>query len=171
MKALFSVILLSVLTTTFGTAAPKVRWPKDTVEWADVLKTSKERAVKEKKAIALIFIPEKWGEDDDGGVERSVDATNDAIRALKSYCVISKGNLNAVLEARRTGSKDIPKVIIDGVFKAGRFYPQVVIIDAKMTTVIGAVGGNSIYQEGKKVFREAKKKLRELQKAQEEEED
>lgn len=172
MKLLFSALLLSLFASTLGMAAPKVRWPKDAIEWKDIEKKAKEQAAKEKKAIAVIFIPAVWGDDEDGGVSRSVDATNDAIRALKTYCVISKGNLQVALEAHRTGNKEkIPKALLEGLFKAGRYYPQVVVLDAEMKSVLGAVGGDSIYKEGKKVFREAKKKFRELGKAKEEKDD
>ncbi len=167
---MFSAILLfSCISASISQAAPKVRWPSDVVEWAK-LKDAAETAKKQKKGFAFIFVPAAYGEDTDGGVARSIAATNDAIRALKSFCLIVKGDMQAVLKAMRTQQEDpnVSKALMEGLNKAGNTYPLVVVLDGKRKSLLGAVAGQKIHDEGKKVFREAKKKFRNLD---EEEED
>ncbi len=161
------IFLLMALGVSLASAAPKVRWPRDVVEW-EKLKEAKELAQKEEKGFAFIFIPTAW-DTKDSGVVRSVDATNDAIRALKSFCVVVKGNYQEVVDASRGKENDVPKALITGLSGAGNSYPLVVVLDGAMKTVLGKTSGNDIYQEGSKVFRDAKKMHRELLKKKEEE--
>ena len=161
------IVLLMALGASLVSAAPKVRWPRDVVEW-EKLKAAKELAQKEEKGFAFIFIPTVW-DTKDTGVVRSIDATNDAIRALKSFCVVVKGNYQEVVDASRGKENDVPKALITGLSGAGNSYPLVVILDGSMNTVLGKPSGNDIYQEGSKIFRDAKKMHRELLKKQEEE--
>ena len=98
---------------------------------------------------------------------RSLDATNDAVSALKSFCVTVTCNYQEVVEAARAQKKEVPPALISGLSVAGNTYPIVVVLDPEMKQVFGAVAGNKIYEEGKKVFREAKKKYREYEKERE----
>ena len=157
-----AIMLLMVLAASLASAAPKVRWPRDVVEWGK-LKEAEEAAQKEGKGFAFIFIPSVW-DTKDSGVVRSIEATNDAIRALKSFCFMVKGNYQEVADASRGKQNGVPKALITGLSGAGNSYPLVVILDGEMKTVLGKTSGNDIYQEGSKVFREAKKMHRELQK-------
>ena len=163
-----AIILLAVMVTSLASGAPKVRWPRDVVEW-EKLEAAKEAAQKEGQGCAFIFIPSVW-DTKDSGVARSIDATNDAIRALKSFCLVIKGNYQEVAEASRGKENGVPKALITGLSGAGNSYPLVVILDGEMKIVLGKTSGNEIYQEGSKVFRDAKKMYRELQKKKEEEE-
>ena len=163
-----AIMLLMVLAASLASAAPKVRWPRDVVEWGK-LKEAEEAAQKEEKGFAFIFIPSVW-DTKDSGVVRSIEATNDAIRALKSFCFMVKGNYQEVVDASRGKQNGVPKALITGLSGAGNSYPLVVILDGEMKTVLGKTSGNDIYQEGSKVFREAKKMHRELQKKKEAEE-
>ncbi|MEO1842832.1 MAG: hypothetical protein ABGZ37_01000 [Akkermansiaceae bacterium] len=168
MKTLLRVLFLSWMATSLALAGNKIRWPRDVVEW-EKLKASAEVAEKEEMGYAFIFVPTEWGEDLDGSVGRSIAATNDAIRALKSFCLIVKGDFQAVGAAQRGKEEAAPKALVAGVSKAGNSYPLVVVLDTEMKTVLGAVSGQKIHDEGKKVFRDAKKKFREIEKAKEEE--
>lgn len=161
------IFLLVALGASLASAAPKVRWPRDVVEW-EKLKEAKELAQKDGKGFAFIFIPTVW-DTKDSGVVRSVDATNDAIRALKSFCLLVKGNYQEVVDASRGKENDVPKALITGLSGAGNSYPLVVILDREMKTVLGKTSGNDIYQKGSKVFRDAKKMHRDLLKKKAEE--
>lgn len=163
---LLGVMLLIIMASSLASGASKVRWPRDVVEW-EKLKEAEEDARKEGKGFAFIFIPSVW-DTKDSGVARSIEAANDAIRALKSFCFIVKGNYQEVADASRGKQNGVPKALITGLSSAGNSYPLVVILDDKMKTVLGKTSGNDIYQEGSKVFREAKKMHRELQKKKEE---
>ena len=154
------IFLLMALGFSLASAAPKVRWPRDVVEW-EKLKGAQELAQKDEKGFGFIFIPAAW-DTKDSGVVRSVDATNDAIRALKSFCLIVKGNYQEVVDASRGKENGVPKALITGLSGAGNSYPLVVILDGEMKTVLGKTSGNEIYQEGSKVFRDAKKMHRDL---------
>lgn len=169
MKTPALYLLLACLATSLASAAPKVRWPRDVVEWAKLEEASKT-AQKEEKGCAFIFVPQEWGDDNDGGVSRSIDATNDAIGALKSFCVIVKGDYDSVVQAARGKEDAAPKALVAGLSAAGNSYPMVVVLDGEMKAVLGALSGQKSHNEGKKVFREAKKKHRELVKAAEEKE-
>ena len=97
-----------------------------------------------------------------------IDATNDAIRALKSFCLMVKGDYQEVVDASRGKDNGVPKALITGLSGAGNTYPLVVVLDGEMKTLLGKTSGKEINEEGSKVFREAKKKHRELQKSKEE---
>ena len=161
-----AILLLVVLAGSVASAAPKVRWPRDVVEW-EKLKEAEKVAQEEGKGFAFIFIPSIW-DAKDAGVARSIDATNDAIRALKSFCLMVKGDYQEVVDASRGKDNGVPKALITGLSGAGNTYPLVVVLDGEMKTLLGKTSGKEINEEGSKVFREAKKKHRELQKSKEE---
>nr|MCS5539803.1 hypothetical protein [Roseibacillus sp.] len=83
-----AILLLIILVGSLASAAPKVRWPRDVVEW-EKLKEAEKVAQEEGKGFAFIFIPRIWDAKNEG-VARSIEATNDAIRALKSFCLMVK---------------------------------------------------------------------------------
>ena len=163
MKTVLTSTLLALLATSLSWAAPKVKWPRDVVEW-EKLEEARKTAAEEEKGLAFIFVPKEWGDDKDEGVIRSIEATNDAISKLKSFCLVVKGSMQAVAQAKEG---DVPKALVEGFSKAGQSYPLVVVLDNEMTTVLGATAGNAIYTEGSKVFREMKKNFREHEKARE----
>ncbi len=170
MKTVFITLLVGIAAASLSWAGPKVRWPRDVVEWKN-LEEGKKKASEEGDAIAVIFVPADWGDSKDEGVVRSIEATGDAIGALKSFCVIVKGDLNAVRQAAQGQDKSVPEALVNGVGAAGNSYPLVVVLDAEMSGVLGATSGQAISEQGSKVFREAKKKHREQQKAKEEKDD
>ena len=138
----FPVILLLVaLAGSVASAAPKVRWPRDVVEW-EKLKEAEKVAQEEGKGFAFIFIPSIW-DAKDAGVARSIDATNDAIRALKSFCLMVKGDYQEVVDASRGKDNGVPKALITGLSGAGNTYPLVVVLDGEMKTVLGKTSGGS----------------------------
>lgn len=168
MRTLLCILLFSGFATSFTVAASKVRWPRDVVEW-EKLKEAEETAKKEGKGLAFVFVPVEWPEDLNGSVGRSISVTNDTIRALKSFCLIVKGNMQAVRAASQGKEDAAPKVLVAGMNAAGNTYPLVVILDTEMKVVLGATSGKNISTEGKKIFRAAKKMFRELEKEKEEE--
>jgi hypothetical protein len=169
MRAIAASLILTFFASSFSSAAPKVRWPRDVVEWAK-LEEARETAAKEEKACAFIFVPVDWGEDISEGVVRSIEATNDAIGGLKSFCLIVKGDFLAVGQARQGKEDAAPKALLEGLNKAGNTYPLVVVLGPELKTVLGATSGRQINTEGRKVFREAKKKFRDLMETREEKE-
>ena len=162
-----AILLLVILAGSLASAAPKVRWPSDVVEW-EKLKEAEKIAQEEGKGFAFIFVPTLW-DAKDLAVARSIDATNDAIRALKLFCLVVKGDYQEVVDASRGKENGVPKALVTGLSAAGNSYPLVVVLDGEMKVVLGTTSGNKIHAEGRKVFREAKKKHRELQKEKEEE--
>ncbi len=161
-----AILLLIVLAGSLASAAPKVRWPRDVVEW-EKLKEAEKVAQEEGKGFAFIFIPRIWDAKDEG-VARSIEATNDAIRALKLFCLMVKGDYQEVADASRGKENGVPEALVNGLSAAGNTYPLVVVLDGEMKEVLGTTSGKEIHEEGSKVFREAKKKHRELQKKKEE---
>jgi hypothetical protein len=171
MKRIVLVLFAGLFAASLATAAPRVRWPREAVEWEKFKdKETLEAAAKEQKWFAFIFVPNEWPEDEDGGVGRSVAATNDAINTLKSFCVIVKGQTGPLIQVLQGGENksDLPIALLQGFANAGNTYPLVVVLDGELKTSRCAVAGRDIYTEGAKVFREAKKKHREEQKAGEE---
>ena len=137
------------------------------MEW-EKLKEAGKIAQEEGKGFAFIFVPTLW-DAKDLAVARSIDATNDAIRALKLFCLVVKGDYEEVVDASRGKENGVPKALVTGLSAAGNSYPLVVVLDGEMKVVLGTTSGNKIHAEGRKVFREAKKQHRELQKEKEEE--
>ena len=121
----------------------------------------------EGKGFAFIFIPRIW-DAKNKGVARSIEATNDAIRALKLFCLMVKGDYQEVADASRGKENGVPEALVNGLSAAGNTYPLVVVLDGEMKEVLGTTSGKEIREEGSKVFREAKKKHRELQKKKDE---
>ena len=162
MMRVASLCFLFAFAGSLASAAPKVRWPRDAVEW-EKLEEAGSLAKKEGKSLAFIFIPRVWDSKDDG-VARSIDSTNDAIRSLKSFCLLVKGDYQEVVEASRGKDNGVPKALVTGLSAAGNTYPLVVVLDGEMKAVLGTTSGKEIYEEGSKVFRDAKKKHRDLEK-------
>ena len=158
-----------LMAASVAKAKDKVRWPRDAFE-IEKIEAAKAKAVEEGDGVAVIFAPSQWPDDEDGSIARTIEVVEDAIKALKSFCVIVNGaEVQVFLQMQAQNKDEQLKVLTEGVQKAGNSYPIVVVLDAEMKQVVLATSGQVIHKEGKSIFRDAKKKLRELEKAREEE--
>ena len=164
--ATVTVLMLTAASASLHARA-EVRWPRDVFEWQDREKAA-AKAVEEEMAIAFIFVPTEWSDPKDPGVVLSIEATNDTIKDLKSWCVVVKGIAQALAQAEEG---TVPEALLQGFGAAGMTYPLVVVLDGKMKKVLCATAGQKIHDEGGKVFREAKKTFRDLLKEEEESEE
>lgn len=134
-------------------------WPKkDSFELKD-LEKAKEAAEKAKKAVAYFIVPlnldskEKRNEE---GAEGSVMLTNDAIKELKSFCVIVRVNPHELSGEPSPVTKEVG----EGISAGGGFVPIVVVADPPGTKVFGTVGAQQMQEKGKDKFREIEKKFK-----------
>lgn len=134
-------------------------WPKkDGFEFKD-LAQAKEAAAKGKKAVAYFIVPldlDSREKRDQEGAEGSVQITNDAIKELKSFCVIVRVNPHELSGEPSPVTKEVG----EGIKAAGGFVPIVVVSDVEGTTVFGSVGAQQIPENGKEKFREIEKKFK-----------
>jgi hypothetical protein len=165
MNSVITTLLFVAATSAALHARAEVRWPRDVFEWQDRDKAT-EKAVEEEMAIAFIFVPSEWSDPKDPGVVLSIEATNDAIKDLKSWCVVVKGIAQALAQAEEG---TVPEALLQGFGAAGMTYPLVVVLDGKMKKVLCATAGQKIHDEGGKIFREGKRTFRDLLKEEEEE--
>lgn len=134
-------------------------WPKkDGFELKD-LEKAKEAAEKAKKAVAYIIVQldlDSREKRDEEGAEGSIQITNDAIKALKGFCVIIRINPHEL-----TGEPSpVTREVGEGIKAGGGFVPIVVVSDVPGTTVFGAMGAQQMQEKGKEKYREIEKKFK-----------
>lgn len=134
-------------------------WPKKDGFELKELEKAKEAAVKAKKAVAYFIVPldlDSREKRDEEGAEGSVQITNDAIKELKSFCIIVRVNPHEL----SGDPSPVTQEVGEGIKAGGGFVPIVVVSDAAGTKVFGSVGAQQMQQKGKEKFREIEKKFK-----------
>lgn len=159
MRKIVAFLFLWTCFAGFQAGAKGFDWPKkDGFELKD-LEKAKEAAGKAKKAVAYIIVPldldsrEKRNEE---GAEGSIQITNDAIKALKGYCVIVRVNPHELSGEPSPVTQEVG----EGIKAGGGHVPIIVVSDAPGTTVFGTVGAQQVQEKGKEKFREIEKKFK-----------